>query len=272
MTKNIIAGDTQVQREREFHNQWAKDLDIESLLVKESFEKPTAIENKASLKQMGDLKGKKLLDLGCGAGETSVYFATQGAEVHACDVAEDFLPVGNRLAEKYNTSVTFLAASATELPYKDETFDIVFGNGVLHHVDLELSAKEIKRVLKPGGKAIFIEPLPYNPIINVYRYIARDVRTVDEKPLTNKQIKDFVSNYSSNSKQYCWFFSLYIFIHFFLVKRWHPGKVRYWKKVIEVGDDFSGIFRFLQKIDHFLMKYVPFLRPLCWNVVITTVK
>ena len=55
---------TQVQREREFHNQWANNIELDELMVKESFESPTAIENRYALQQFGPLKGKRLLDLG----------------------------------------------------------------------------------------------------------------------------------------------------------------------------------------------------------------
>jgi len=262
----------QVDREREFHNRWADETDLDELLVTQSFESPTAIENAYALEQFGDLQGKTLLDLGCGAGETSVYFALRGAKVTASDIAENFLRVVNRLADRYGVSLNTLAADAGNLPFKDNTYDFVFCNGVLHHVHLESAASEIHRVLKPGGKAICVEPLPYNPVINVYRKMASEVRTKDEKPLSTKQIKSFCSIFKSSRCKEFWLFSLYIFIHFYVFKRWHPSKVRYWKRVLEVGCEFKTLFAVLQKIDHFMLKFLPFLRPLCWNTVIVVTK
>ncbi|OIO37865.1 MAG: hypothetical protein AUJ71_04285 [Candidatus Omnitrophica bacterium CG1_02_49_16] len=261
-----------IQREKDFHNEWARSIRLEDLLVREAFEVPTAIENQYALRSLGDLQGKRLLDLGCGAGETSVYLALRGAEVDACDIAEEFLKVARSLAEKFDVPLRTVQAEASHLPYPDESFDLVFGNGVLHHVELVPTAKEISRVLKKGGKAVFIEPLPYNPVIHIYRHMAKGVRTEDEKPLTFKQIRNIGPYFSSIKHKEFWLFSLLIFLHFYFVRKWNPSKVRYWKKIIEEGETYRGLFFFLQKIDYFSLKFLPFLRPLCWNTVVTAVK
>jgi ubiquinone/menaquinone biosynthesis C-methylase UbiE len=240
--------------------------------VREAFESPTAIENSFTLRQMGNLSGKKILDLGCGAGETSVYFALQGADVDACDIAEDLLEVAGRLAKKFGVAVRFKPAEAGALPYPENHFDFVFGNGVLHHVALAPTAKEVRRVLKPGGKAFFIEPLPYNPAIMVYRMMAKDVRTADERPLSFRQLKGFASIFKNWRHQEFWLFSLFIFFHFFFIRGWHPSKVRYWKRVIEVGNDYQEFFSKMQALDGFFLKYMPFLRYLCWNTVLVVEK
>ena len=261
-----------IKREREFHNEWAKSIRVEDLFVRESFEALTAIENQYVLKELGDLHGKKILDLGCGAGESSVYLALCGARVSACDIAEDFLALGRSLAGKFGVAVDFAQADTARLPYADETFDLVYGNGILHHVELAPTIQEIRRVLKKGGKAAFIEPLPYNPIINVYRWMARGVRTDDEKPLTFAQFRTLQEYFSEVRHEEFWLLSLVIFFHFFFVRRWHPSKVRYWKKVIEAADDYKTLFPKWQKIDHSLLRLLPFLRRLCWNSVLIGIK
>ena len=263
---------TQVQREREFHNQWANNIELDELMVKESFESPTAIENRYALQQFGPLKGKRLLDLGCGAGETSTYFALQEAEVDSCGIADNFLKLAESLAAKYQVAIHPAAASAGHLPYASESFDCVFGNGVLHHLDLNTSVHEIYRILKPGGKAIFIEPLPYNPVINIYRWMAKEVRTADEKPLTYRKIHDFAAHFTSYHQKEFWLLSLSMFLYFFFIKHWNPSKIRYWKKIIEVGEQYEKMFSRLQKADAILLRTFPFLKPLCWNTVIVTVK
>ena len=261
-----------VQREKEFHDAWASSVEVQKLRVRRNFDSPTAIDNRYALSEMGDLRGKSLLDLGCGAGETSVYFALMGAKVVGNDISGGVLGLGRRLAQKNASSVDFLQADAGKLPYKDNSFDIIFGNGVLHHVDLQAAAKEIRRVLKPGGKAIFIEPLPYNPLINIYRKMAKGVRTEDEKPLSLSQRESLRPHFSSLKHREFWFLSLLIFLDFYFVKKWHPSKTRYWKKVIEVGPAYRDFFARLQKWDNFLLNTFPFLKPLCWNTVITVQK
>ena len=260
------------KREQDFHNEWAKSIQIEDLLVREAFEAPTAIENQYALKMLGDLHGKKVLDLGCGAGETSVYLALCGADVYGCDIAEEFLKVAERLAKKYNVTLHLAQAEAGHLPFADEFFDYVYGNGVLHHVELLPTAKEIRRVLKTGGKAAFIEPLPYNPVIHIYRQMAKGVRTEDERPLSFKQLNGLKPYFASLKHREFWLFSLCIFFHFYFVRRWNPSKVRYWKKVIEEAQAYQRPFRRLQALDNFLLKALPFLRFFCWNTVLVASK
>lgn len=271
----VPAIDPIVEREKKFHNQLARNLDIHDLLVTETFEAPTAIENRFVLESMGGahgIKGKKILDLGCGAGEAAVYFALQGAEVYACDVAEEILAAGACLAEKFGVTVQFVETSSSALPYPDEAFDFVFGNGVLHHVELSSAAREVRRVLKPRGRAYFVEPLPYNPVIHVYRAMADKVRSLDERPLSFRQLRGFGSVFSSFQHKEFWFFSLLIFFHFFFVRQWHPSKVRYWKRVIEAGEEYRDSFCRLQRIDEFCLKHFPLLGCLCWNTVVEVIK
>ncbi len=271
-THDLDDSGSRAARERVFHNDMASSVKLDELLVCPAFESPTALENEHILKNIGDIKGKRLLDLGCGAGEAAVFFAMQGAEVHACDISENLLSLAQDLAGKNAVKIRTYHCPAEQLPFSDGFFDLVYGNGVLHHVSLDLAMKEVSRVMASGAKGFFIEPLPYNPIINIYRWVARDVRTVDERPLRFSQIRSIKKHFSDLTHREFWLFSLYIFIHFFLVRRWHPSKIRYWKKVIEVGDEFKGLITGLKKFDERVLKFFPFLGSMCWNTVIKVVK
>ncbi|MCC2643865.1 MAG: rebM 2 [Nitrospira sp.] len=118
---------------------------------------------------LGDVKGKTLLDCGCGPGHTSVMLAKRGATVTAFDTAAGQLDTARRLAEANSVNVAFLCQPFEELNFPDESFDVVFGAFVLHHVDLPKASQQIARLLRPGGKAVFIENSALNPMLMVAR-------------------------------------------------------------------------------------------------------
>ena len=76
----------------------------------------------------------------------------------------------------------FLLMDAHKLAFADESFDMIFGGGILHHLDLSNTLEEIHRSLKQKGKIIFLEPLDINPISIIARYLTPNARTPDETP------------------------------------------------------------------------------------------
>ena len=105
-------------------------------------------------------------------------------------------------ANNIEGDVEFIVGSAHDVPLPDESVDIVFGMAILHHLDLELSAKEVKRVLTKGGRAIFNEPVRNSRILKVLRklipYRPPDISPY-ERPLTDKELKTFAEGFSSYS-------------------------------------------------------------------------
>lgn len=258
--------------ESDFHDVWASTMNVDSLMVKESFEAITAIENRHALKAMGDIKGKKILDLGCGAGESSVYFALKGANVTAADISSKMLEVVEHLALKWHVKVDTKVVVGENMDFPGDLFDYVFGNGVLHHLDREKAYNEILRVLKPGGKAVFVEPLCYNPIISVYRLIAKTVRTKNERPFKFKDFRHLERLFERVEHTEFWLVTQLIFIYFFLIKRANPRKERYWKKVIAEADSLAPMYIKLLRIDNYLLSRIPLLRRFCWNTVVVLEK
>jgi 2-polyprenyl-3-methyl-5-hydroxy-6-metoxy-1,4-benzoquinol methylase len=122
-----------------------------------------------ALALLGDVKGKALLDCGCGPGHTSVMLAKRGATVTAFDTAAGQLGTARRLAKANGVNVAFLCQPFEELDFPDESFDVVFGTFVLHHVNLPRASRQLARVLRPGGKAVFIENSALNPMLMAAR-------------------------------------------------------------------------------------------------------
>jgi len=259
---------TERQRtERELHDRWADELSASSLMVEPSFEAITAPENGFALSWMGPLAGKYILDLGAGAGEASIYFASRGAHVTAVDISSRQLDVLKQAARLRRVAIEVLAVPAEKLPFPDEQFDLVYGDGVLHHVDMERAVPEINRVLRPRGRGVFIEPLTYNPLIWVYRRLAGGVRTPHERPLRRRDIKWVISNFARGGHREYWICALMIFVYFWLGERVSPSADRYWKKVRRDAPRYATLVKPLFALDRTLAR-IPGLRMLAWNTVI----
>jgi len=82
----------------------------------------------------------------------------------------------------------FSQMDAHFLGFKSGSFDLIFGGGILHHLDLNMLLDEMARILKPGGKIVFLEPSGINPVGKVVRFLTPRSRTPDEKPIGIKEL------------------------------------------------------------------------------------
>jgi ubiquinone/menaquinone biosynthesis C-methylase UbiE len=106
-------------------------------------------------------EGTRVLELGCGTGEFTRRLAETGGSLVALDLSPDLL-VRARAAVKAS-SAHFLQSDAMELPFRDGSFDVVYGCSILHHLDPATALREVRRVLSPGGRLVFSEPNLLNP-------------------------------------------------------------------------------------------------------------
>ena len=154
--------------------------------------------------QLGDVAGRRVLDFGCGSGANTALLTNRGAHVWAIDISEDLLRLGHRrlTVSGRGNQATFIAASAHDLPLPDNSVDVVFGMAILHHLDLDLVSREVRRVLKPGGRAIFKEPVRNSAVIRFVRrlipYRAPDISPY-ERPLTDAEIERFARGFTACS-------------------------------------------------------------------------
>ena len=260
--------------EEHFHDEWALGVSAKEINAFAPFTGPTSPEYKEAVQMLGSLKGKKVLNTGCGLGEETVYMASKGAKVVAIDISKEMLRKTKELAKRYNVvdRITFKQMSAEKLLWKSNTFDLVFGCNILHHVNLVKMVKEVKRVLKKDGVAVFSEPLAYNPFINVYRVMASKVRTDHEHPLMHEDFVSIKKIFPKMSHKEFQLSTLLIFVWFFIGERQHPNKTRYWKKIITEAKKYKKPFQALYGLDKVLLKVFPFLRKYCWVSVIRVQK
>jgi SAM-dependent methyltransferase len=261
--------ESQFARERAFHDGWASSVEPGQVAVRPAFENITAPENRFILQQMGDLRGKTLLDLGSGLGESAVYFGLQGARVTATDISPEMCALCRETARAHGVELEAVATPAERLSVPEGHFDVVYGANLLHHVsDIDAALAAVRRALKPGGRCFFWDPLAYNPAINVYRRIATKVRTEDEHPLRFEVLDTFRRHFVDVRHREFWLLSLALFVKYYLIDRVHPNASRYWKRILEEDPARLGWwFTPLQRADGLLLR-LPLVRRLAWNTVI----
>ena len=196
----------------------------------------------------GNLDGKRLLELGCGGGKMAVLLAKSGADVTAFDLSPVSVQTARQLAVLNQANIDFAVASGENLPFANESFDIIFGKSILHHLIIALGKHNIYRVLKKGGKAVFVEPLGMNPVLTFVRkyvpYRYKHPVGVDQ-PLTYKNIQIWTKEFRSVKFREVELLSM-----------------------VERAFGWDAKFILLRKLDTFLLKYIPILRRFCRYVVI----
>jgi SAM-dependent methyltransferase len=257
------------ERERRFHDAWASRTGAPDVRVRAAFEAITAPENRFILRRMGDLGGRRLLDLGTGLGEAAVYFALRGARVTATDISPEMCEVAARTASRHGVAIETVATPVERLEVPEASFDLAYGANLLHHVtDVDSTLAAVRRALRPGGRCFFWDPLAYNPAISVYRRIATEVRTSDERPLRFPVLHVFRRHFTGVGHREFWLTTLLLFAKYYLVDRVHPNADRYWKRILDEDPGRIGWwFSPLQRADDLLLR-LPVVRRLAWNTVI----
>lgn len=133
---------------------------------------------------------KDILEIGCGNGILTERLSPLCHSVCAIDLVVD---------KRNEANIKYFNMDAHKLNFNDKSFDMIVGVYVLHHLNMDIAIKEIKRVLKPNGKAIFIEPLGINMIANIWRKLTPNYHTIGEKPISYEDIKMY-NKYFNNVK------------------------------------------------------------------------
>ena len=198
-------------------------------------------------------KNSEILDYGCGVGsfvEKVINFSPK--RIVGIDISEVSINKAREKIKKSKNNANFLVDNCEKTKFDDNKFDLVYGLGILHHLQTSKCITEISRILKPKGALLFIEPLGTNPLINFYRALTPGSRSKDEHPLISKDFDIIKENFNSVNLKYYGFLTL-VFFPFYK----SPNR--------------SIIFKSLVKLDQFLFK-VKLFRLFAWSVLITARK
>ena len=198
-------------------------------------------------------KNKIVLDYGCGIGSVTQKIAELNpSKLFGIDISEVSINKAIESAKNLNLQIDYSVDNCEETKFKAETFDLVFGSGILHHLDLKKSVGEINRILKNNGEMVFLEPLGTNPIINFYRKLTPKSRSIDEHPFLKKDFDYIDSLFDQVTVRYYGFFTLILFFFYR-----NPKK--------------SLIFKIISKLDSYFFK-IKFFKNLAWSVLIVAKK
>ena len=212
---------------------------------------PFAIEYAYNL--LGDVRGKKVLDLGCGDGENTILLVNRGAKVCGIDISDRLIGLARRRmrVNGFVKGFEFFTGSAHELPFPDRSFDAVFGMATLHHFDLEQTSREVWRVLRPGGYGIFKEPVRNSRFLRLIRRLIPyypSGRSPFKRPLTDHELERFARRFSQcQSRAYQ--------LPYVNVARWLRS--------------LHGVTTLFYRFDHALLKYAEWLR---WYASVRVIK
>jgi 2-polyprenyl-3-methyl-5-hydroxy-6-metoxy-1,4-benzoquinol methylase len=135
----------------------------------------------------GDLRGKRVLEVGCGEGTASVQLASCGGLVTGLDISDESIRVARQRAALQGVEAEFQIRNVTEAgSLGEECYDVVWCDLILHHLvdSLDRVMGNLKRALKPGGWFIAREPIAYAGWLKALRKLVpvRVDATPDEQP------------------------------------------------------------------------------------------
>jgi len=144
---------------------------------------------------MGSLRGKSLLDVGCGDGSNAVMLAQLGASVTGIDISSKAIDLAWKRAEinGVNDSVRFCCSQLETAHFPQNSFDIIWGDAILHHLipELDMVVRKLTEWAKPEALLLFGEPINLNNTLRKFRLMLplRTDATPDERPLESADME-----------------------------------------------------------------------------------
>ena len=201
-------------REKEFHNNLQKKSKgrFENIFYRALY---NSSEDFFEFLEKNSINSE-ILDYGCGVGHfLKNVISFNPKKITGIDISEVSIQKAKDTIRNLKSQAELMVDNCEKTKFKSESFDIVYGSGILHHLDMTACINEIHRILKPGGKFLFIEPLGTNPFINFYRKLTPNSRSKDEHPLNNQDFDLIEGKFKKTKIKYYGFLTLF-FCSFYL--------------------------------------------------------
>lgn len=222
-----------------------------------SFSAPATSEG---LDRLEPLQGKSVLELGSGHGQGAVHLAARGAVTVALDISPRRCAEGERqiAGAPVSRSIRFCAARAERLPFADASFDAIFARDVLMYADPATVIQECRRVVRPGGRVVFVESLAGPLFLRAFRRLTSPRKYREfTRHLTYRQLCGVGGSMTRVHARAHYLFSLIAFAAMFWTKD---------------SDLHESLLRRLHPVDCVILDHVPFLSRWAWRGTVAFVR
>ncbi len=236
-------------RERQFHDERFGGHDVARRRADKFYalmQRPRRMLENVALASAGRAP---LLDYGCSTGESAAFWARHGIDTTGIDLSPEAIRIARERVKCEGLDANLLVMNAEELAFREGTFGVVVGTGILHHLDVRDAFREIARVLRSDGTAVFIEPLGRNPLINLYRALTPSMRSADEHPLGADDLR-IATEYFGAVR--CSFHNLTTLC----------------TVPLRTTPVFASLYNSLRHVDEGLFRFLPFTRDFAWMVML----
>jgi len=213
-----------------------------------------------AIRQIGNLRGARILDVGIGDGHTSVLMALAGAQVTGIEVSPVALARAKTLAQRYGVDLNLQEMPGEDLRFENGAFDGILCVSAYHHMDQERAATEFARVLRPGGRLVMIDPFATNPPAWLYRrigqFFSREA-THRETPLRVRDLRFLRQHFDRVEWRGMYLLSVGLI-----------GLERVWKNPHPLVYRFTeAAFKWTSPLDSAVLK-IPGLQQIAWKIAI----
>ncbi len=153
---------------------------------------------------LGDIRGKTVLDLGCGTGENIVPLVERGARVIGMDISPDLIALARKRLDDANQEATLEVGSAYDTGLLAESVDVIFCIALVHHLDIGRAVDEMLRILIKGGAVILKEPVRFSKVYAFLRGLlpAREDISEFEHPLSREEVTAMTERFEVREVRY----------------------------------------------------------------------
>ena len=153
---------------------------------------------------LGDIRGKTVLDLGCGTGENVIPLIERGAHVIGIDISPDLIAIAQKCVRDANLEASLSVGDAYNTGLPDESVDVVFSMALIHHLDIKVVRDEMWRILRRGGAIILGEPVRFSKGYAWVRRLlpAKEDISEYEHPLNGEELATMMERFSVQGTRY----------------------------------------------------------------------